>query len=152
MPSPSIPASEDAGNSTEISWNDVVKRRSPMKIKEAIGLSKESTMKVKAARAIAARPSFVPKKVVFHIDNLHPSVTRANIEAHLKDIDVGVISLNRCQSWMSSNKSRKVSEVLAIRACILKKDAARFVNPNNWAVGVIVRPWKFQTKTESPGF
>ena len=40
MPSPSTPASEDAGNSTEILWNDVVKRRSPMKIKEAIGLSK----------------------------------------------------------------------------------------------------------------
>ena len=32
MPSPSIPASEDAGNSTEIPWNDMVKRRSPMKL------------------------------------------------------------------------------------------------------------------------
>ena len=40
VPLSNIPASEDAGNSTEIPWNDVVKRRSPMKIKEAIGLSK----------------------------------------------------------------------------------------------------------------
>ena len=44
------------------------------------------------------------------------------------------------KSWMKGDG-------VAMRVCIYASDRDKFLNPNRWPAGVVIKPWKFKTKT-----
>ena len=94
------------------------------------------------ANSAALKPAKVVKarKIVFHVDNLDNGHSVEDVVQFLHRIGVDVHTCFLAKSWMKGDG-------VAMRVCIYASDRDKFLNPNRWPAGVVIKPWKFKTKT-----
>ena len=81
------------------------------------------------------------KKSIFAIYNVENAESVASIESYIEHIClVKPVSCFKLGSRSDESSS--------FRVCVDAKTIDKFLNPENWADGIVIRPWKFKPKNE----
>jgi hypothetical protein len=129
---------------TDGSWCTVVKRgtqKTSSYPRKVIGSRNQSDSSIKAAKIIQ-------KKFGFHLDNVTTDLSCSDIEAFLADNGVDVIGCFSSKSWVYS-KDDDPDSCHAFRVCVKLNKKSEVLDEALWPEGVIVREWKFKSKSET---
>ena len=82
------------------------------------------------------------KKAIFCVDNVNISCSQVDLEAHVENMDVHVISCNPVASRRRRNESpSKAASRHAFRLCIDADDKDKLLNADNWPDSVTISDW-----------
>ena len=88
----------------------------------------------------------IVRKAVIHVDNLDVNCTPELLKDYLLSKDITVFSCFATKSWLRDDEKDKVT---AFRVCIPAQLRNAIMNASLWSKGIVLRDWKFKTKTSS---